>query len=138
MKSLLFVMLPSLLVAGCATVFEKAAPPPQGINVDGASNVVFEQVHIENTAKGTGNIKGNLYRAGAKPIKSGHIDYKVTDQQGRMLDEGQTQISTLTPFLLGRHIKPRKPAHFIIHLKQPWQPGLHRISIIWHDKPHQL
>ena len=125
-KKLLAALLP-LLIVGCATSIENTPVQTQGIRVDGASTVAFHDVRVEGTT-----LTGNLARIGHNPVHFGHLDYTVTDSSGKVLESGQTDYS-------GAIKQRRSPnaSRFSIPLKQSWQPGLHRVSIVWDDKPHQ-
>ena len=125
-KKLLVALLP-LLVVGCAVTPENTPLQTQGIRVDGASTVAFHDVRVEGTT-----LTGNLARIGHNPVHFGHLDYTVTDSSGKVLESGQTDYS-------GAIKQRRSPnaSRFSIPLKQSWQPGLHRVSIVWDDKPHQ-
>ena len=125
-KTLLAALLP-LFVVGCAATPDKTALQAQGISVDGASTVAFRSVRVEGTT-----LQGSLKRIGRNPVHFGHLDYTVTDASGKTLQSEQTDYSGA--------IKQRRSPNaslFSIPLKQAWQPGVNRASIVWHDQPHQ-
>lgn len=130
-KKLLAALLP-LFVVGCAAISEKTALQTQGISTDGASKVIFENVRIEATPNGTSQIRGGLHRIGHEALHFGHLDYTVTDTNGKVLESGRADYSGAIKQRL-----PRTASRFSIPLKQAWQPGLHRATLVWDDKTHQ-
>lgn len=125
-KKLLAALLP-LFVVGCAATPEKTALQTQSISTDGASKVAFHNVRVEGAT-----LQGSLKRIGRNPLHFGHLDYTVTDTSGKVLQTGQTDYS-------GAIKQRRSPnaSRFSIPLKQAWQPGLHRATLVWDDKAHQ-
>lgn len=130
-KKLLAALLP-LLVIGCAATPEKTALQAQGISTDGASKVMFENVRIEVAPNGISQIRGGVHRIGHEALHFGHLDYTITDHNGKVLESGKANYSGA---IKQRH--PRTASRFTIPLKQAWQPGLHRATIVWDNKSHQ-
>lgn len=131
MKTLLLAAVLSLSM-GVAVAAEDNAKQVQGIQTNGASKVAFQNLRIETASDGTVALRGSLRRIGRDPVHFAHLDYTITDSNGKVLDTGRTDYSGA--------IKQRRPhgsSYFSIPLKQPWQSGSHRASIVWHNKPHQ-
>ena len=131
MKTLLLAAVLSLSM-GVAVAAEDNAQQVQGIQTNGASKVTFHNLRIEKTSDGTVALRGSLRRSGRNLVHFGHLDYTITDSNGKVLDTGKTDYSGA---IKQRH--PHGSSYFSIPLKQPWQSGSHRASIVWHNKPHQ-
>jgi len=131
MKTLLLAAVLSLSM-GVAVAAENNAQQIQGIQTNGASKVAFQNLRIETSPDGTSFMRGSLRRIGRNPVHFGHLDYTITDNNGKVLDAGKADYSGA--------IKQRHShglSYFSIPLKQRWQSGLHRASIVWHNKSHQ-
>ncbi len=126
MKILLCAVTLPLFLVGCANVAEKPTITPTAFTTNGASTVAFHDLRIENTNA----LCGNLTRLGRNPVHFGHVDYTITDHNGKVVQSGQTDYSGA--------IKQRRSANvsrFAIPLQQTWQAGQHA-TLTWHDQPH--
>ncbi len=132
MNKLLLAALLPLLMAGCTTIADKTTLQQQGISTDGMSKVTFHSLRMETSPDGKSIFKGSLGRIGHNPVHFGHLDYTVTDSNGTVLESGKTGYSGEIKRRL-----PRRPSRFTIPLKQAWQPGSHRIAVVFDGKPHQ-
>ncbi|OQX01246.1 MAG: hypothetical protein BWK73_46745 [Thiothrix lacustris] len=131
MKNILLAVMLPLLVVACTTTPEKTALQ-QGISTKGAAKVAFHNVRITTNPNGTNQLQGNLQRIGRDPVHFGHLDYAVTDLNGKMLEAGQANYSGAI-----KRRQPRTPSRFSIPLKQAWQPEQHRATVVWANDTHQ-
>jgi hypothetical protein len=117
------------LVAGCATFDSRPVRTADaGITLEVASTaLVFRDVRIETTPQGTSQVTGTLRRIGRRPVRAGHIDYRLTDVVGRVLEQGNGSDGGAT----GRP-HPGRTSQFVIPLHTPWIPGQHRLYLKWH------
>lgn len=128
-KSFIVAILP-LYLLGCATSPISHVLQGAEFQAEGASKVVFRNVRVETAADGSSQLKGNLRRIGRDPVRFDHLDYRITDRQGNVVEQGQTDYSGA--------IKQRRspnPSLFSIPLQQPWQPG-YQASLVWDDQKH--
>ena len=123
----------SALVAGCATFgSQPVGAADAGIDLEMASNaLVFRDVRVETTPQGTSQITGSLRRIGHRLVRAGHIDYRLTDVGGRVLEQGKGSDGGAT----GRP-HPGRTSQFVNPLQTPWIPGQHRLYLKWHAKWH--
>lgn len=131
MKNLLLAVMLPLLAVACTTTPEKNALQ-QGISTNGAATVAFQNVRITTNPNGTNQLQGSLQRIGRDPVHFGHLDYAVTDLNGKVFEAGQASYTGAIKQRL-----PRTPSRFSIPLKQTWQPAQHRATVVWANDTHQ-
>lgn len=133
MYKLFVTMALSALVAGCATFgSQPVGTADAGIDLEMASNaLVFRDVRVETTPQGTSQVTGTLRRIGHRPVRAGHIDYRLTDAGGTVLEQGQASDGGAT----GRP-HPGHVSRFVIPLQRPWIPGQHRLHLKWDAATH--
>ena len=133
MYKLFVTMALSALVAGCATFGSQTMGTADAdIDLEMASNaLVFRDVRVATTPEGTGQVVGTLRRIGRRPVRAGHIDYRLTDADGRVIEQGRASYRGAT----GRP-RPGQVSRFVIPLQRPWIPGQQRLYLKWDDLAH--
>jgi len=121
------------LVAGCASLNSPSEDTTDAsIALEMTSNVlVFRDVGVETAPEGASLVTGTLRRIGHRPVRAGHIDYRLTDADGRVLEQGQASDGGATG-----HSHPGQRSRFAIPLQAPWIPGQHRLYLKWHAAAH--
>lgn len=123
------------LVAGCAATFgsQTLGTADADIHLEMASSaLVFRDVRIETTPEGSSQVTGSLRRIGHRPVRAGHIRYRLTDKDGAVLEQGQASDGRPNEGFSRRHLNPMST--FVIPLQTPWIPGQHRLCLKW-DTP---
>lgn len=121
----------SVFIAGCAIPYRQpvATENPDIALEMSSTALVFRNVRVETTSHGASLVRGTLRRTGYWPARAGHIDFRLTDAGGRVLEQGRASDGRAGE---GPHRKhPNHTSTFVIPLQTPWIPGQHRLYLKW-------
>jgi hypothetical protein len=133
MYKLFVTMALSALFAGCASFdYPPAGTADAGITLEMASpRLAFRDVRIETTPQGASLVRGTLRRVGRPPVHAGHIDYRLTDASGTVLEQGQASDGGAIQFA-----RPGQTVAFSIPLQRRWIPGQQHLYLKWDHAAH--
>jgi hypothetical protein len=121
------------LLAGCASLYQPpVATADAGITLEmTSSGLVFRNVRVENTPQEASLVKGTLRRVGRRPVRAGQLDYRLTDADGRILEQGKASDGGTAQLA-----RPGQTAMFSIPLHRRWIPGQQHLYLKWDGAAH--
>lgn len=130
MKFLFLTIALAMSAVGCATTSHTPASDKILIEQSKYTPVAFHNVRVHQLANGKSLVKGDLRRISKKPVRHGHIDYRLL-KDGNILQQGKIAYgSAIKKRLTSRH------SPFSIPLSHQWNPEKQQLRLRWDDQTH--